>query len=327
MRIVVLDGHTLNPDGDNPWDPLARLGELVIYPNTSDDQVAEQAAAAEIIVDNKAAIREPTFAKLLQLKFITITATGYNIVDIDAAAMRGIPVSNVPNYATDSVAQFTIALLLELCHRVGLHDQAVKAGEWTRTRDFAFWKTRQTELAGKTFGIIGFGRIGQRVGELAHAFGMKVLAYSPSTKPSPAYAPFAFGSLEQVFSESDVVSLHAPLTPQNHAIVNSSLLGRMKRSAFLLNTSRGQLVNEQDLAAALDSGAIAGAAVDVVSAEPMKPDNPLLTARNIIITPHMAWAAVEPRRRVMKVTADNIAAFLAGKPINVVNAAQLSGQT
>lgn len=318
MKIVVLDGYTLNP-GDNPWDPLARLGTLKVYDHTPEDQIVSQATGYEIVITNKAPISAQTLSKLPDVKYITVLATGYNIVDIEAAAKRGIPVSNVPEYGTDSVAQFTMAMLMELCHHVGLHDTAVKAGEWTRSRDFCFWKAPLIELAEKTMGIIGFGRIGGRVGELAHAFGMKILANKVHPTDPPPCKPFAWASVEQIFAESDVVSLHCPLTPQNKGMVNAALLAKMKRSAFLINTSRGLLVNEKDLADALNRGTIAGAAVDVVSQEPILADNPLLNAKNILITPHIAWAALEPRQRIMQTTAQNVAAFQAGKPINVVN--------
>ncbi|WP_428939110.1 D-2-hydroxyacid dehydrogenase [Fontivita pretiosa] len=323
MRIVVLDGYTLNP-GDNPWTPIERLGRLAVHDHTPDDQVVAQARGHEIVITNKAALSARTIAELPEMKFIAVTATGYNIVDIVAAGQRGIPVSNVPEYGTDSVAQYTFALLLELCHHVGLHDQAVKAGEWTRQRDFCFWKTPLVELAGKTMGIVGFGRIGMRVGQIAHALGMRVLAFDPVSRTEPGYQPFAFRSIEQLFAEADVVTMHCPLTPQNHGMVNASLLSRMKRSAFFINTARGQLVNEHDLAEALNRGDLAGAAVDVVCQEPIRPDNPLLSAKNVIITPHIAWAALEPRQRIMQTTARNIEAFVQGKPINVVNSAYLS---
>jgi glycerate dehydrogenase len=323
MRIVVLDGYTLNP-GDNPWTPLESLGELVIHDRTPADQIVSQAAGADVLVTNKAPISADTLAKLPSLKFIAVTATGYNIVDVEAAGRRGIPVSNVPDYATDSVGQFVVGLMLELCHQIGLHDRAVKAGEWQRSADFAFWKSPQIELAGKRMGIVGFGRIGRRVGELAHALGMEVIANVPSPKPLPTYSPFRFTALEELFAESDFISLHCPLTATNREFINAALLKRMKPSAFLINTARGQLINEADLAAALNNATIAGAAVDVVSAEPIRADNPLLKARNLIITPHIAWAALEPRRRVMKTTAENIRAFLGGKLLHVVNAATLS---
>src|SRR5262245_8561224 len=262
-RIVVLDGYTENP-GDNPWDPVARLGQLTIHDHTPDDQILSRAYGQEIVITNKAPLSAQTIAQLPDLQFIAVTATGYNIVDIAAAKKRVIPISNVPEYGTDSVAQFAFALLLELCHHVALHDAAVKAGEWTRSRDFCFWKTPLIELAGKTMGVVGFGRIGRRVGEIANAFGMKVLAHDVFQGNPPAYKPFEWRSVEQLFAESDVVSLHCNLTPENREMVNAALLSKMKRSAFLINTSRGQLVNEKDLAQALNNGTIAAAALDVV---------------------------------------------------------------
>lgn len=322
MRIVALDGYTLNP-GDNPWDPIARLGELVVHDHTPEDRIPSVAADFEIVIANKAPLNAATIAALPKLKFITVVATGYNIIDIEAAGARGIPVCNVPEYGTDSVAQFTFAMLLELCHHTALHAQAVRDGEWTKCRDFSFWKTPLVELAGKTIGIIGFGRIGQKVAELAQAFGMKVLAHRRTEKPVSFAGKVEFVSLERLFAESDVVSLHCPLTPQTRGIVSANLLSKMKKSAFLINTSRGPLVNEQDLADALNHGSIAGAAVDVVSEEPIRANNPLLKAKNIFITPHIAWAALEPRQRVMQTTAKNISAFLAGSPIHVVNQEQL----
>lgn len=319
MRIVILDGYPVNP-GDNPWTPIQNLGELTVYDHTPEHLIVQRSVGQQIIVTNKAPLSAQTIERLPDLRFIAVTATGYNIVDVEAAARRGIPVSNVPDYTTEAVAQFTFALLLELCYRVGEHDAAVKAGRWQNCRDFSFTTRPLYELTGKKMGIVGFGRIGQRVGLAAHAFGMEVLAYNPSPKPPPPYKPFAWRSLEELFAESDVVSLHCPLTAGNRGMVNASLLSRMKPTAYFINTARGQLVNERDLADALNAGRIAGAAVDVVSVEPIQADNPLLRARNIIITPHIAWAATEPRRRVVQATAENIAAFLAGKPINVVNA-------
>jgi glycerate dehydrogenase len=323
MRIVVLDGYTLNP-GDNPWDPVARLGDLTVHDHTPDDQILPRALNHDIVITNKTALSAQTIAQLPDLKFIAVLATGYNVVEIEAAGKRGIPVSNVPIYGTDSVSQFVFAHLLELCHHVALHDAAVKAGEWTRSRDFCFWKTPLIELAGKTMGIVGFGRIGRRTGEIAHAFNMKVIAHDVVQSNPPGYLRFAWRSIEQIFAESDVVSLHCNLTPENRGMVNASLLAKMKRNAFLINTSRGPLVNEADLADALNRGQIAGAALDVVVEEPIRADNPLLKSKNAIITPHIAWAALEPRQRIMQTTADNVAAFLAHEPINVVNASALT---
>jgi glycerate dehydrogenase len=318
MKIVVLDGHTLNP-GDNPWDEVARLGELAVYDRTPEDRIVERAADAEILLTNKTRLTADALERLPRLGFISVLATGYNVVDVAAARRRGIPVSNVPEYGTDSVAQHTFALLLELCQRVGEHDLAVEAGEWTRSPDFCFWKAPPIELAGLTLGIVGYGRIGQRVGELAHAFGMAVLAAGGTRRPVPAYRPFDWTELPELFERADAVTLHCPLTNQNERFVDRTLLRRMKRSAFLLNTARGPLIDEPALAAALRAAEIAGAAVDVVSAEPIRADNPLLTAPNCIITPHMAWGSLAARRRLMAETVRNVQAFLAGAPVNVVN--------
>ena len=318
MRMVVLDGHTLNP-GDNPWDAVAALGELTVHDRTSPGQVVPRSAGAEILLTNKTPIAAEALSALRELKFISVLATGYNIVDVPAAGKRGVVVSNVPEYATDAVAQFTFALLLELCHRAGDHASAVTGGRWATCEDFCFWLAPQVELAGKKMGIVGFGRIGRRVGQLAHAFGMEVLASDVSRGEPPPYEPFAWADIPELFAAADVVSLHCPQTPRTAAMVNAQLLDRMKPGAFLINTSRGGLVVEADLAAALNAGRIGAAAVDVVSTEPIAPGNPLLTARNCIVTPHIAWASLEARRRMMAVTAENVAAFLAGRPINVVS--------
>lgn len=307
MRIVVLDGYTLNP-GDNPWDEVARLGDLTVYERTPAEHIVLRARDTDVILTNKTPLTAATLAQLPALRFISVLATGYNIVDTEAARRRGIPVANVPEYGTDSVAQHVFALLLELCHHVGSHDRAVKSGEWTRSPDFCFWKGPPLELAGLTMGIIGFGRIGRRVGELAQAFGMRVIT-----------AGREMPDIRKVFSAADVVSLHCPLTSENAGFVNRELLQRMKPSAFFINTARGGLLDERALADALNAGVLAGAAVDVVAVEPMLADNPLLTARNCIITPHIAWASLAARRRLMATTVQNVEAFLAGRPINVVN--------
>lgn len=325
MRIVVLDGYTLNP-GDNPWDAVGSLGELSVYDRTAPHQLLQRAREAEIILTNKMPLSAETLRQLPKLRFISVIATGYNIVDIVAAGERGIPVSNVPEYGTDSVAQFALALLLELCHHVGSHDIAVRAGDWSTSPDWSFWKTPQVLLIGKKMGIVGFGRIGRRVGELAHAFGMEVLAFDPQRGEAPAYSPFQWKSQRDLFAEADVVSLHCPQTPDNVSFVNRDLISLMKKGAFFINTARGELVNENDLAVALNTERIAGAAIDVVSMEPVKPDNPLLTARNCLITPHMAWATLAARKRLMKATAENIEAFLSGSPINVVNGSYIRGE-
>lgn len=318
MKIVVLDGYTLNP-GDNPWDPIEALGDLTVHDRTDPSSVAEIASEAEVLMTNKTPITTETLNALDSLKFISVLATGYNIVDIEAAGKRGIPVSNIPEYGTDSVGQFTMALVLELCHNVGEHNRSVHSGDWSSCPDWCYWRTPQVLLNGKTMGIVGFGRIGQRVGELAHAFGMNVLAFDPAASGDPGYRPFEWAGIDKLFSESDVVSLHCPQTQENTGFVCKSLLKKMKRSAFLINASRGGLVNEKDLAEALNAGILAGAALDVVSVEPIEKGNPLLSAQHCLLTPHMAWSTFEARRRLMEGTAENLRAFLAGKPINLVN--------
>jgi glycerate dehydrogenase len=329
MRIVVLDGHTLNP-GDNPWDEIAALGDFVVHDHTPRELVVERCACAEIAVTNKALIDAAAMAALPQLRFIAVTATGYNVVDVAAAAARGIAVSNVPEYGTDAVAQHTMALLLELAHGVGEHDAAVRAGEWTRSPDFSFWHRPPLELMGLTLGIVGFGRIGRRVALLGEAFGMRIVAAqraeSATTGASPVpRAPSEPSAVERreigrLFAEADVVSLHCPLTAANARFVNRALLARMKPTALLVNTARGGLVDEADLAEALAGGRLAGAAVDVAGEEPISPQNPLLRAPRCLITPHLAWASLAARRRLMSATAGNVRAFLAGAPVNLVHA-------
>ncbi|MCX8073641.1 MAG: D-2-hydroxyacid dehydrogenase [Candidatus Binatia bacterium] len=317
MRIVVLDGFTLNP-GDNPWDPVAELGKLIVYDRTPAELVVQRARGAEIVLTNKTRLTASTLDKLPDLRFISVLATGYDVVDVSAARERGIVVSNVPEYSTEAVAQHTFALLLELCHRVGLHDQAVHAGCWSACPDFSFWLQAPFELAGLVLGIVGFGRIGRRVAQIAESFGMSVVAYGPR-RPADLPAQVSWVTLQDLFRLADVVSLHCPLTPQNERFVNEPLIASMKPSAFLINTARGKLVDEEALARALCDGRLAGAAVDVVSEEPIRPDNPLLRAPNCIITSHLAWASLPARRRLMQITAANIQAFLSGHPINVVS--------
>ena len=246
MKIVALDGYTLNP-GDNPWDPVAALGDFSVYDKTPDELVLERAAGAQVILTNKVPLTPAVFDALPDLQFVSVTATGYNVVDTEAASARDIPVSNIPVYGTDSVAQYAMALLLELCHHVGHHDNAVHRGGWKDSGYWSFWETPLMELAGKTIGLIGFGRIGQRVGELAHAFGMEVWAYAPSPKDAPAYAPFALKSVEEIFAGADVVSLHCPQTPENTGFVNAGLLATMKEGALFINTGRGGLVDEHEV--------------------------------------------------------------------------------
>jgi glycerate dehydrogenase len=322
-NIVVTDGYTLNP-GDNPWDEVAKLGNLTVYERLTVDEVVERCREAEILVVNKTRIRETALAEMSLLRFIAVSATGFDCVDIEAAGKRGIAVSNVPVYGTDSVAQYVFSAILHLWHNIGVHDTAVKAGDWARQPDWSFWKTPLVELSDKTIGIIGFGRIGRRVGQLADAFGMRVMAHDPYPGDPPNYRAFAWSSLEDLFARSDVVTLHAPLTADNLRFVNRRMLERMKKSAILINASRGGLIEENDLAQALNSGQLAGAVVDVVSIEPIAADNPLLKARNIAITPHLAWATREARRRLMASTAENISAFLDGAPRNIVNAMHLA---
>lgn len=318
MKIVVLDGGTLCDD-PRAWSAFDPYGRLSYHPVSKPEEILEFAAGAEVLIVNKCAIREPTIARLPDLKFISITATGFDIVDVAAARERGIAVSNVRGYSTDSVAQMTFALLLELTTQVGLHRDAVLAGEWAAQSDFSMRKTRLVELAGKTMGIVGMGRIGRKVATVAAAFGMSVLAHRPSGRTPDPGDPVPAVGLDELFERVDVASLHCPLTPATAGMVDAERLRRMKPTAYLVNTARGALVVERDLADALDADVIAGAAVDVVSREPIASDNPLLAARNCIITPHVAWATDEARARLMEATVANVAAFAAGKPINVVN--------
>lgn len=317
MNITALDGYTLNP-GDNPWDAVAKLGAFTCFDRSTVEQIVERARHADIVLTNKAPLSAATISQLPKLKFISVMATGYNIVDIDAARARNIPVANVPVYSTDTVAEYVMAFILNFYRQPQLHSELVKHGEWSRSGDFCFWRTPLAELAGRSIGIVGFGRIGRRVGELATAFRMKVLVNSRSRGQRPPY-PIEWREIPELFAESDVVTLHCPLAAENTGFVNEALLRRMKKTAYLVNTARGALINEHDLAAALQQRRLAGAALDVVSTEPIAFDDPLLRAPNITITPHIAWAAIEARRRLMAVTAQNVAAFMAGKPINIVN--------
>jgi len=313
-RIVVLDGHTLNP-GDNPWDDLAALGDLTVYDRTPPELIAERAAGASIVLTNKTRLDAESLEKLPELRFVAVLATGYDVVDTKAAAARNIAVANVPEYGTDSVAQHVFALLLELCHRVGDHNAAVHAGEWQRANDFSFWRQPPIELAGKTMGVVGYGRIGRRVAEIARAFAMQVVAHSRTEHPD---AVVDWLELADLLAAADVVSLHCPLTAHTRHCIDAAALERMRDSALLINTARGPLVDETALAAALQSGQIAGAGLDVVDGEPMAEDSPLIGAPNCIITPHMAWASLAARRRLMQTTVDNLRAFLAGEPRNLV---------
>ena len=318
MKLIVLDGKTLNP-GDNPWTPLERLGSLQVYDRTADDQIVARCADATIVLTNKVPFTEATLDQLPNLKFIAVTATGFNIVDTVAAAQRGIVVSNVPEYSTQSVAQHVFAMLLSFLHRPAEHHQAIVDGQWQAVGDFSFTLLPIQELVGKTFGIVGTGRIGRATAAVATAFGMRVVASSRQhASPSPD-DDFVRLPIEQLFSEADVVSLHCPQTDQNQQFVDAELLSRMKSTAILINTARGGLVDEQALANALNADVIAGALLDVCSTEPIGVTNPLLKAKNCLITPHIAWATLAARQRLMQTTADNIAAFLQGQPQNVVS--------
>ena len=318
MKIVVLDGRPLSVDRA-AWAGLDPFGEVVLYEASAGEEIRSRAQGAAILITNKAPIGAALIDESPALRFVTLTATGFDCVDIAAARKRGIPVSNVPVYGSRSVAQFVFALLLEMCHHVSIHDQAVRAGEWTNQPDFSLRKTPLHELAGKTMGIVGLGRIGEHSAELAHAFGMNVLAHDAFQRPLKSGRTVEWCDVDDLFARSDVITLHCPLTPQTAGLVNRERLGRMKPTAVLINTARGGLVVDADLAQALNDGRLAGAALDVVSVEPIRADNPLLRARNCVLTPHIAWATTEARGRLMESTVSNVAAFLEGKPINVVN--------
>lgn len=317
MKIVILDGYTENP-GDLSWDELAKLGELTVYDRTPAEEIISRIGDAEIVITNKTPISRETMDACPNIKYIALLATGYNVVDIAAAKEKGIPVSNVPTYGTAAVGQFAIAMLLEICHHVAHHSDTVHAGKWNSCIDWCYWDYPLIELDGKTMGIIGFGRIGQATGKIAKAMGMKILAYdnfqSESGKQIGEYV-----DLDTLLAQSDVISLHCPLFPETQGIINKDTIAKMKDGVILLNNSRGPLLVEQDVADALNCGKIYAAGLDVVSTEPIKNDNPLLTAKNCIITPHISWAPKESRQRIMDCTVSNVAAFQAGNPVNVVN--------
>lgn len=316
MKLVITDGYTLNP-GDLSWKLFEELGEVALYDRTAQSEVVDRCKDATAILTNKTPVTEDVIRKAKQLKVIAVTATGYNIVDVAAARDAGVPVCNVPGYGTNSVAQHTIAFLLELANHVGLNARSVADGEWSASKDFSYTKKPIVEIYGKTLGIVGYGSIGRKVAEIAKAFGMKVLSYSPSATGNEPGAV----SMEAVFSQSDFVSLHCPLTRENAGFVNSGLLATMKPTACLINTARGQLINENDLRAALLNNALAGAALDVLSAEPPPPDHPLIGLPNCIITPHNAWCSFEARQRIMQTSYENVVAALRGTPQHVVNQA------
>ncbi len=320
MKIVVLDGYTLNP-GDLTWNGIEALGSLEVHDRTnfSPNEVIKTIGDAEIVYTNKTPLPKEVLSAVPNVKYIGVLATGYNVVDVDFAKEKGIVVTNIPTYGTDAVAQFTLGLILEMCHRIGDHNNAVKAGEWTNCPDFCFWNYPLIELAGKTIGFIGFGRIGQATAKIAQAFGLNVVAYNRSQNPDMISDTCRYGSLEEVFETSDIITLHCPLTDETKGIINKTNIAKMKDGVMLVNTARGPLINEEDLKEALESGKVAMAAVDVASTEPIPADNPLLSAKNIIITPHIAWASKEARGRLMNSTVENLKAYLAGTPINVVN--------
>ena len=320
MKLVVLDGYTENP-GDLSWEGLKEFGELTVYDRTSyveSPLIAERISNAEIVITNKTPISRTTIDKCPNIRLIAVLATGYNVVDYNYAAEKGIPVVNVPTYGTASVSQFSIALLLEICHHIGHHDKTVHEGKWAENADWCYWDYPLIELEGKTMGIIGFGRIGQAEGRIAKALGMNVIAYD--LYPNESGRVIAdYVTLDELFANSDVISLHCNLTPENTEMINRNNIAKMKDGVILLNNARGQLVNEADLADALASRKVAAAGLDVVSTEPIKADNPLLSVPNCIITPHISWAPKESRSRIMYSTVENIRAFLTGKPVHVIN--------
>lgn len=318
MRIVVLDGYTLNP-GDLSWDDLKTLGSLQVYDRTPENFVVERCAGADVVFTNKTPISADAIARLPELKFIGVLATGYNIVNTPAAQQHGVVVCNVPGYGVPSVVQLTFALLLELTHRVHHHSNTVMQGTWSRSRDFCYWDYPLVELSGKTMGIIGFGNIGQRVADVATAFGMNILAHSRTMSDQSHRKNFSWTNINRLVQNSDVVSIHCPLFPETKGLINAERLSMMKKTAFLLNTSRGPIVVDQDLADALNDEVIAGAGLDVLSTEPPPAGNPLFTAKNCFITPHIAWATKEARARLMDITVSNLKAYIEGKPVNVVS--------
>ncbi|MFL1011918.1 D-2-hydroxyacid dehydrogenase [Flavisericum labens] len=320
MNIVVLDGYTLNP-GDLTWDGIKQFGNLKVFDRTAynDEAIIENIGDAEIIFSNKTPINQFVIKNTPNLKYIGVLATGFNVIDVDFAKNKGITVTNVPDYSSTAVAQFTLALLLEMCHRIGAHSSAVKKGEWIASKDFSFWNYPLIELSGKTMGLVGFGKIGKATAKIAQAFGLKIKVYNRTIYTEFENENLKFVSLEELLSSTDIISLHCPLTPETENIINENNISKMKDGAMLINTSRGPLINEIDLTTALNSGKLSGAAIDVISSEPMKENNPLLKAKNCIITPHIAWAPKEARMRLMQTTIENLKAFLNGNPKNVVN--------
>ena len=320
MKIVVLDAYVINP-GDLSWEPLRQMGELTVYDRTpveDEREICRRIGEAEVVITNKTPVTRSVLNACPNIKLITLLSTGYNVVDVQAARERDIPVCNVPGYGTAAVGQFAIALLLEICHHVGQHSESVHAGHWSSSTDWCYWDTPQIELAGKTMGIIGFGRIGRTTGAIAAAMGMRVIA--TGSRPTPEGKQIArYVDLDTLLAQSDVISLHCPLFPETRGIINRDTIARMKDGVILINNSRGPLIVEQDLADALNCGKVAAAGLDVVSTEPIRPENPLLKAKNCLITPHISWAAQERRERILETTRENLCAWLSGHPIHVVN--------
>lgn len=317
MKIVILDGYTTNPY-DLSWDALKEFGEVIVFDRTPKELIVERAKDAEILIINKTTLTKDVLCQLPSLKFIALLSTGYNVVDTAYAKKRGISVSNIPEYSTQAVSQLTFALILEHFNQVGVHSAAVRQGEWTNSLDFCFWKTPLIELSGKTIGIIGFGKIGQAVARKAIAFDMKVISATPNA-PKDYPLPVCFVEMDELIKNSDIITLHCPLNEKTEKMVNKDFINKMKKSAFLINTSRGALIDEAALALSLNKQRIAGAGLDVLSTEPPLIDNPLLNAKNCFITPHIAWAGFETRKRLLNVLVENIRAFVSSTPINVVN--------
>ncbi len=317
MKIVNLDGYTTNP-GDLSWDFFKKYGEYTFYDRTDPDQIIERAKDADCLIINKSIITADILKQLPKLKYVGLQSTGYNVIDCKAARELGITVSNIPAYSTNAVAQLVFALILQITNKVTLHSDAVHNGEWTSCPDFCFWKAPLAELDGKTIGIVGFGSIGQRVKDISKAFGMNVMAYTPHPKPDK-FTDVCFTDFDELLAKSDIVTCHCPLTDKTEGLINKDALSKMKKTAILINTSRGPVVDEQALADALNNGEIAAAGLDVLKIEPPHKDNPLLTAKNCVITPHIAWAACETRARLLNILENNLKAFLEGKPQNVVN--------
>lgn len=316
MKIVVLDGYTLNP-GDISWEGLEKIGELKVYDRTDKDKVIERIGDAEIVFTNKVQITKEILDRT-NIKYIGVLATGYNVVDLSVAKEKRISVTNIPTYGTDTVAQMVFAHILNICHHVAEHNTAVKEGQWTNSLDFCFWNYPQIELVDKTIGIIGYGRIGRATGRIAEAFGMKVLAYANHENKEFESETMKYASMEELLKKSDVISLHCPLSEKTKGIINKNTIAKMKDGVIIINTSRGPLINEEDLAEALINGKVYAAGIDVVSTEPIKEDNPLLKCKNAFITPHIAWASKEARQRLMNIATNNLIAFLKEEPVNLV---------